>query len=101
MPVTIRTNMPATPKAKLTPVMVDTPRAFRLVLDNAAHGQQIIYYTGDLAYDREAAHRPVPEREAICRVADAALAASDTEKVHLWQRRIGRAQFEYIATVRR
>ena len=79
--------------------MVDTPKAFRLVLDNAARGQVIIYYTGDLAYARE--YGPTEHRAPIDRLADAVMSAADTERVHLFQKHLGPFEFEYRAMVRR
>ena len=98
-PAIIRTNMPATPKVKSTPVMVDTPRAFRIILDNAARGQVILYYTGDLAYDRD--YGPFANRGAIQRLADAVWDASSVGKVWLFQKRLSKQEFEYRAVVRR
>lgn len=102
MPVSIRTNLPDTVKKKHPPVMVDTPKAFRLILDNSARGQIIIYYTGDLMYDREFdKSRTDHEKGAIARLADVALAAAEINKVHLFQKRLGPYQYEYQAMVRR
>ena len=82
--------------------MVDTVKAFRLTMDNAAPGTPIIYYTGDLQYDRAMdSGRPMPERRAINALADAAWDAGLLEKVDLVQRRLGRSKWEYIAVVRR
>ena len=79
--------------------MVDTPKAFRLVLDNAARGQVIIYYTGDLAFDRD--YGPAAARGDIKRIADAVWSAAAANKVWLFQKRLGPMEFEYQAAVRR
>ena len=97
-PVIIHNTTPATPKVKLTPILVDSPRAFRLILDNAARGQVIIYYSGDLAYDRD--HGPTANRGAIKRLADAVWDAAAANKVWLFQKRLGLMEFEYQAVVR-
>jgi hypothetical protein len=82
--------------------MVNTVKAFRLTLDNAAPGTPIIYYSGDLMYDRDqASGKNMQERRAIDALADAAWDAGLVDKVCLVQRRLGRSNWEYIAVVRR
>ena len=83
--------------------MVDTPKAFRLTLDNAARGTKIIYYEGDLQYDRDAGVSQLkPEdRSMLGRLADAVYDASELDKVHLFQKSMGRNKFQYYALVRR
>jgi hypothetical protein len=82
--------------------MVDTVKAFRLTLDNASAGTPIIYYDGDLQFDRDqASGKNMQERRAISALADAAWDAGLVDKVCLVQRRMGKSRWQYLAVVRR
>ena len=83
--------------------MVDTPKAFRLTLDNVGRGTKIIYYEGDLQYDRDKVSPTLKSEDRIMlgRLADAVYDASELEKVHLFQKRMGPHKWQYYALVRR
>ena len=86
----------------MLPIMVDTPKAFRLTLDNAARGTTIIYYEGDLQFDRDfkMSQLKPEDRIALGHLADAVYDASELEKVHLFQKRLGPHKWQYIAVRR-
>src|SRR5271167_4074725 len=102
MPAIITTNMPPINPGP-APIMVDTIKAFRVVLDNAVLGQKIIYYTGDLMFDRDAETTRLGARAKhdLNRLADAVYDAAQVDRVHLLQRRLGKNKWEYFAVVRR
>ena len=83
--------------------MVDTPKAFRLILDNAALGQKIIYYEGDLQFDRDPKMSQLKPEDRIMlgRLADCIYDASELDKVHLFQKRLGPHKWQYYALVRK
>lgn len=85
------------------PVMVDTIKAFRVVLDNSAPGQKIIYYTGDLMYDRDhdTTKLGAIDKRELNKLADAVYDAAMVARVHVLQKRLGKSKWEYIAIVRR
>jgi hypothetical protein len=105
MPNIILKNTPPPkekPKAGIA-IMVDTPKAFRLTLDNAARGQKIIYYEGDLQFDRDfkMSQLKPDDRIMLRRVADCVYDASELDKVHLFQKRLGKNKWQYYALVRK
>lgn len=82
--------------------MVDTPKAFRLILDNAARGQKIIYYEGDLQFDRQDRIKMADEdRVMLGRLADCVYDASELDRVHLFQKRLEPFKWQYYALVRK
>ena len=101
-PAIITTNLPAT-KPPLPPIIMGvTVRDFRMALDNARAGTKIVYYIGDLAYDRDYNTTLTPAtRRDIGRIADGAYDASMTGKVHLFQRKLDLYMYGYFAVVRR
>lgn len=81
--------------------MVDTIKAFRMVLDNAEAGQKIIYYTGDLMYDRDAETTRLDRtaKNELNRLANAVYDASELGRVYLLQKRLGKRKWAYYAVV--
>ena len=103
MPSIIRTNTPPPKDKPTTPVMVDTVKGFRLILDSVGRGTQIIYYEGDLQFDRDfkMSQLKPDDRIALGHLADAVYDASELDKVHLFQKRLGPHRWQYIAMARR
>lgn len=84
----------------MEPIMVDTASAFRTILDEAAFGQKIIYYEGDLMYDRSPfGSRDTAQRMAINQIGLVAYEAARAEKVCLFQKRLGPNRWQYQAIV--
>jgi len=78
-------------------------------MKDAAHGDVLVYWQGDLQYDRQVVVEPAnvlraAERtrvKALNFVADRVLAHAKDGLLHLTQLRIGTSIFEYRATRRR
>jgi len=82
--------------------MVDTIKAFRLVLENVERGQKIIYYTGDLMYDRTYNTKLTKtNRRDLNSLAAAIYDAYEVGRVFLTQKRMAPHVWEYQATLRR
>jgi hypothetical protein len=81
------------------PIKADTLRAFRVVLDNAAPGQRIVYHTGNLSFDRDEWNRNLASKQKheLNQLANAAYDAAMVGKVFLFQRRLGPGVCEYQA----
>jgi hypothetical protein len=103
MPAHITKNITSPTRTIPGPVMVDNIKAFRLILDNAVPGQRIIYYTGDLMYDRdhETTRLGATHKRELNKLADGVYDACMLERVHLLQKRLGKNKWEYTAIVRR
>jgi hypothetical protein len=75
-----------------------SPTGFNRWLLRARPGDQLEYHRGHLVWDRSpASDLTQDERQALARVADAALKAADDGFIHLVQRRNGPLDFSYLA----
>ena len=101
MAITITTNLPATkPPTIPLPIRVADIKVFRVALDIAKPGQIILYYEGDLMYDR--AHNTKltkTDRSNLSRLAEAVYEAYEVGRVLLTQKRVGPHNWEYQATM--
>lgn len=82
---------------------MDTPEAFRLILDNVIRGTKIIYYEGDLQFDRDLKMSQLKPKDRImlgC-LADVVYYNASQDRVHLFQKRLGPHKWQYYALVRR
>ena len=103
MAITITTNLPATkPPTMPLPIRVADIKAFRVVLDTAKPGQTLLYYEGDLMYDREYNTKLTkPDRSKLNVLAAAVYEAYEVGRVLLTQKRAGPHVWAYQATIRR
>lgn len=74
---------------------------FRAWVAMASPGERIIYYTGDLYYDRQPGVLAEDAREALCSLADTALELAESDHILLCQRRVCESNWAYIAVRRR
>jgi hypothetical protein len=82
----------------LLPISPLTAERFRRWLMRSAPGASLEYHRGHLIWDRApASDLTRGERQALCRIADAALEAAERGLVHLVQRRNGPFDFSYLA----
>lgn len=64
-------------------------------------GEQVVYYVGDLYYDRQEGILAKDAHDALCALADEAYSQSEEGHILLVQRRVCESQWAYIAVKRR
>lgn len=103
MPAIIVTNTPPmTRPSSPIPIVVDTIKAFRLALENAKPGQTLLYYEGDLMYDRAYNTKLTKaDKSKLNSLAGAVYEAYEVGRVLLTQKRVGPHVWAYQATIRR
>lgn len=67
----------------------------------SAPGESLIYYTGDLYYDRQEGILNEDAHNALCALADEAYNQAEEGHILLVQRRVCESQWAYIAVRRR
>jgi hypothetical protein len=101
MAITITTNLPATkPLTTPLPIRIADIKAFRVALDTARPGQTLLYYEGDLMYDRQYNSKmKSTTRRDLNSLANAVYDAYEVGRVLLTQKRVGPHVWEYQATL--
>jgi hypothetical protein len=80
--------------------VIDTIKAFRLALENAKPGQTLLYYEGDLMYDRAYNTKLTKsDKSKLNALAGAVYEAYEVGRVLLTQKRVGPHVWEYQATL--
>jgi hypothetical protein len=103
MAITITTNLPATkPPTTPLPIRIADIKAFRVGLDTAKPGQTLLYYEGDLMYDRAYNTKLTKsDKSKLNALAGAVYEAYEVGRVLLTQKRVGPHVWAYQAVIRR
>jgi len=101
MAITITTYLPATKAPTMPPpIRIADIKGFRVVFDTAKPGQTLLYYEGDLMYDRAYNTKLTKsDKSKLNALAGAVYEAYEVGRVLLTQKRVGPHVWEYQATL--